>query len=522
MSTSSSEQTRRYGSYFFIAALAVLFALQWGPGSQGCDTRIADAETVATVNGKPIGLKEFARVYSQQADNYRRQGLPAEFLKQFGIHKQVIDQLVNTELLSQEAESRGLSTSNDELVKVLRDIPAFQKDGKFDKDAYRAYVRQVEGTTDVFFEDKLKRQLAAQRLLDLVESSVSVSEEEVRAKYFKEGDTATLTVVRFAPAMFAGKVGAPKAAELDAWTRANDAAILTFYEQNKANYFVPEKVKAKQIVLKIPADADETKKAEVKLRIENVRKEIVDNKRDFSDLAKSVSEDTGTRDRGGDLGEVERLDLPQGFADLLFALQPGEITAPVETPMGWFIGTVTSKKPAEQRPFDTVKKEIATQLFLKDKAKALAKSEVDKAFAQLEKGKTLSELFPAAPSQNAGGNSFAAETKPEAKDVGPVLSSAAEIPQLGNESGIKKRIFDMKAPGLIKPALTVGDTFIIASVNERKIPTDADFETQKTQLSLEAIKAKRFEIREGFLKSLKQLGTVVTNDSAIDKVVSGS
>ena len=133
--SNSSENTRRYGSYFFIAALAILFALQWGPGSQGCDTRIQDAEAAATVNGKPIPMKDFARSYAQQSDNFRRQGVPADMLKQFGIHKQVMDQLVNTELLSQAAEARGLKTSNEDLAKVLKEAPAFQKDGKFNKES---------------------------------------------------------------------------------------------------------------------------------------------------------------------------------------------------------------------------------------------------------------------------------------------------------------------------------------------------------------------------------------------------
>lgn len=517
--SNSSENTRRYGSYFFIAALAILFALQWGPGSQGCDTRIVDAETAATVNGKPIPLKDFARSYSQQSENFRRQGVPADLMKQFGIHKQVIDQLVNTELLSQAAEARGLTTSNEDLAKVLKEAPAFQKDGKFHKESYLEYVRQVEGTTEIFFEDKLRRQLAAQKLLELVESSVAVSDEEVKAKYLKEGDVAKVTFVRFSPTMFSEKVGTPKPAEIDAWAKANEAAIAEHYEHNKFTFFQAEKVKAKQILLKVPADADDAKKAEIKSRIENVRKDIVDNKKDFSELAKAVSEDLETREKGGDLGFVERLQLPGAFADMLFALKPGEVTAPVETPMGWFIGTVIEKKAPEQRPLDSVRKEIAGQLFVKEKAKGLAKAEAEKALADLKAGKKLVELFPPAKSE---GGAFAMETKPEAKDTGSFNSSAEDIPQLGKEPALKKLIFDLKAPGNIEQVLTVGDSLVVAVVDERKLPSDPDFETQKETLKNEAVKGKQFEVREGFLKSLKQVGTVVTNDSAIDKIISDS
>lgn len=515
----STENNRRVTSFIFIAALAVLFALQWGPGSQGCDTRIQDAETAATVNGKPISLKDFARSYAQQSDNFRRQGVPADLMKQFGIHKQVIDQLVNTELLSQAAEARGLTTTDKDLAKVLAEAPAFQKDGRFDKEQYLEYVRQVEGTTEILFEDKLRRQLAAQKLLDLVESAVAVSDEEVKAKYLKEGDTAKLTFVRFNPAMFADKVGTPKPAELEGWLKGNQAAIAAYYEANKFSFFQPEKVAAKQILLKVPPEADAAKKAEVKARIEAVRKDIVENNKPFAELAKAVSEDLETREKGGDLGMVERLALPGAFADVLFALKPGEVSAPVETAMGWFIGTVSEKKAPEQRPLEAVQREIAAQLFVKEKAKAIAKTEAEKALAEVLKGKSPAELFPATKTESANPFAFAPETRPEAKETGSFGATSDEIPQLGREPGLKKEIFARTAPGPFDRVLTVGDASVIAVLDERKQPSDADFEAQRSQLKLEAIKGKQFEVREGFLKSLKQTGTVVTNDSAIDKVI---
>lgn len=521
--SNSSDTTRKYGSLAFIGALAVLFALQWGPGSQGCDARIQDAEAAATVNGKPIPIKDFAKAYSQQADNFRRQGVPADLLKQFGIHKQVVDQLVNTELLAQAAEARGLRTSNEDLKKSLRDVPFFLKDGKWDAEAYKNYVRNFEGTTEVLFEDKLRRQLAAQKLLDLVENSVAVSDEEVKAKYMKEGDVANVTFVRFSPSMYTDKVGVPKPADVDAWAAKNDAAIAAHYEQNKFSYFLPEKVKARQILLRVAPDADAAKKAEVKARAEAVRKQLVDEKKNFAELAKATSEDVATREKGGDLGYVERLALPAAFADLLFALQPGEVTTPVETPAGWFIGTVEEKKAPEQRPLDSVKKEIASQLYVKAKATELAQADAQKALTDAQAGKKLAELFPAEKKED-GSNPFAfgVSTKPEAKQTGEFNSATEAMPQLGNEAAIKKLIFTAKSPGVIPQVLQSSDGLIVAVIDERKEPNDADFETQKTQLRLEAIKGKQFETREAFLKSLKQSGTVVTNDAAIEKVIGDS
>ncbi|GMU63400.1 MAG: hypothetical protein AMXMBFR34_51630 [Myxococcaceae bacterium] len=520
---SNSADTRRIGSLLFIGALALLFALQWGPGSQGCETgKLPEPETAATVNGQPIPLREFAVNYRQQADQFRRQGVPSEMLKQFGIHKQVLDQLVNTELLAQAAEKKGVAADDEDLKRLMREAPAFQKDGKFDLDSYKQFI-EYEKTTTVLFEDKLRRQLSAQRLIELVESSVVVSDDEVKARYLKDGNTAKATFVRFTPTMFVDQVKAPKPPELEAWLKApeDEKAIADHYEANKFTWFIPEKVKARQILLRFPADATAEQKAEIKTRAENVRKQLVDEKKPFAEVAKASSDDTETKEKGGELGFVERLQLPGAFADLLFALQPGEVTAPVETPLGYYVGTVEEKKAPEQRPLDAVRLEIASQLFVKDKAKALAKSAAEKALADAKAGKKLLDLFPAGAKDPS--NPFAAghETKPEAKETGEFNSTSDAIPNLGSAPEAHKAIFDRNDAGLVDSLITVGDAYAVLVVDERKVPSDEDFVAKKDQLKLEAIKGKQFEVREAFMKALKQSGTVVINDKAIDLVIGG-
>ena len=62
MSTPPTFDSKRLIYYVFIAAMAVLFALQWGPGSRGCNKagKAEPQEVAATVNGKDIPLKDYA------------------------------------------------------------------------------------------------------------------------------------------------------------------------------------------------------------------------------------------------------------------------------------------------------------------------------------------------------------------------------------------------------------------------------------------------------------------------------
>lgn len=533
-STSSTPETntndwRRTGYYALIIALAVLFGLQWGPGSSGCDRFGAlqdpKGEAVATVNGQTVPLREFAQAYANQAQNFRQQGIPADLLKQFGIHKQVVDQLVNGELLAQAAEAQGIRASDDEVVALILKDPSFQKDGKFDQLRYEDIINQYEGSTTVQYEEKLRRRLSAQKLLQVVEASVAVSDDEVRARYQKEGNSARATFVRFTPSMYADKVAVPKPADLEKWAAANGDLLTKEYEANKFKFFIDERVKARQILLRVARDAEAPVKDDAKKRLENVRKEIVDNKKSFAEMAKNFSEDTETKEKGGDLGFVERTQLPSDFAAKLFALKPGEVTEVTESPIGFHIGLIEDRKAPETKPLEAVKLELAGQLYTKEKAKELAKVDAEKALAELKKGKTLVELFPADAKEDKNFN-FKAETRPEVKETGEFNASADSVPTLGGGPAVFKLLMDQKATGVIDQVLTIDDGptastsgLAVVTLDERKLPSDEDFTAKKDQLQIEAVKGKQFEVRESFLKALKAKGTITTNDKAIDRVL---
>ena len=518
-----SNESRRFFS-IVIFAMSAVFAISWGPGASGCvKTRdMKPLEHVATVNGAEIPVRDFARAYSQQLGAMRAQGFPAELAKQFGMHKQVVDSLVTAELLSQAAAARGIVASDEEVRQVLFKQTDFQKDGRFDQETYTRVIRDYEGTTEVAFEEKLRKQLAAQHVLQIVESGVVVSDEEVKAKYLKDGDTAKASFVKFVPTMFADKVLPLKGAELTKYIETHGKELQAFYDTNKMTYFVPEKVKARQILIRVARDASAEKKAEAKAKAENLRKDIVENKKPFAEVAKQFSEDVTTKEKGGELGLVDRLELAPGFADAMFALKVGEVTAAVETPVGYLIGTIEEKTTPSQKNFDEVKTDIAQQLNSRGKSKELARAEAEKALAELKKGKSLAELFAADEKKDdkkKDKNAWVPSVKVELKETGEFNSAADAIPQLGTAPAALKAIFARKDAGLIENLVDAGDGVAIVAVTERKLTSDADFEKQKAQLKVEAIKGKQFEVRESFLKSLKASAQVVQDEAVINKVI---
>lgn len=88
----------------------------------------------------------------------------------------------------------------------------------------------------------------------------------------------------------------------------------------------------------------------------------------FEDVAKSVSKDTETAEKGGLLGDVTYVNsgLVQEFVDAAIKLKAGEISEPVKTTYGWHVIKCNSKAEYPQRSFDDVKENIKTNL-LSDK-----------------------------------------------------------------------------------------------------------------------------------------------------------
>jgi peptidyl-prolyl cis-trans isomerase C len=81
---------------------------------------------------------------------------------------------------------------------------------------------------------------------------------------------------------------------------------------------------------------------------------------DFATLAKEKSKDSGAE--GGDLGFFSRGQMLKPFEDAAFALDVGEISAPVQTQFGWHIIKVEEKRDQPLPTFDQVKEAIIAQL----------------------------------------------------------------------------------------------------------------------------------------------------------------
>jgi peptidyl-prolyl cis-trans isomerase C len=141
--------------------------------------------------------------------------------------------------------------------------------------------------------------------------------------------------------------------------KATEADAKKFYDENKAQFNVPEQVKASHILLKTDG-MDDAAKAEAKTKIEGLLKDAKAEGADFAAMAKEHSACPSSAN-GGDLGFFGKGQMVPPFSNAAFAMAVGDISDVVETKFGYHIIKVTGKTPAESKSFEDVKDDLIKQ-----------------------------------------------------------------------------------------------------------------------------------------------------------------
>jgi peptidyl-prolyl cis-trans isomerase D len=461
--------------FWIIIAVFVL----WGVGTfTGSDTLYA-----ASVNGQAIQPKEVRRA-AQQLERFYRQlygeNLTPELAKSLDFKSRALEQMINTTLLKQEARRLGFSVSDEEVRAAIESIQGLNVDGRFQREAYFRYLR-LEGVSPADFESEQRDRLLAQKLQELVVSSIREDEAGARAIYGFENEKVNLAFLRV------------KGVDLGRDINPSDSEIAKYYEEHRedfrepervaieavsyapsdfqqsatvsdveiadeyaaqktSRYTEPEEVHARHILFTIPPNADQKQRDEIRSRAAATLERLKKGE-DFATVAKEVSEDNANKDKGGDLGFIRRGTADEAFENAAFALQPGQLSDVVETSAGLDIIKVDERKAAREKPLAEVRDEIARRLRA-DRAHAAAR---DAAFEDSEKAN--------------GGTSLAEIAKARGLEVASPapFAESEEIPGFSGARDLAKSAF-ATPPGQVGPVVQAGDSLIVFRVRE-KIPT---------------------------------------------------
>ncbi len=137
-------------------------------------------------------------------------------------------------------------------------------------------------------------------------------------------------------------------AYLDAKTKAlmpSREQARAYFDAHPAEFRTGARVRARHILVNSLEEADAA------------RAEILAG-RPFEDVAAQRSVEAGTKHKGGDLGWVRRGVMVKPFEDALFALKPGELSAPVKTSFGYHVIRVDEIDEGTLPEFDAVEADV--------------------------------------------------------------------------------------------------------------------------------------------------------------------
>jgi peptidyl-prolyl cis-trans isomerase D len=317
----------------------------------------------ATVGDQEITEADIVRTVEQQKANLRRQfgeQYDENLFNEKFLRQSALEQLIEQKVALVQADKLGLRAASSAIDETIVTIPAFQQDGRFDKEQFQNVLR-MNGLSPLTFraslaDDIKTNQARAAFVLSSVETpfAVQISEalnNELRTFSFYEVN----------------------AKDLEASIELSDDDIQLAYEANKDRYKTEEQVRIQYVQLKradiaakqdvseeelqaayldyqsrelakeqrssshILIEANDDRNDADALALAQEIKSRLDKGEDFAALAKEYSDDIGTKNAGGNLGLNTKGSFVPEFEDVLYALQPQQISSPVKSEFGYHI-----------------------------------------------------------------------------------------------------------------------------------------------------------------------------------------
>ncbi len=361
---------------------------------------------VGTVGETPIDVNRYARELQQEMNALSAQlgtNVTLAQVQQFGLDRAVLQRMVSTVALENEADALGLSAGDAEVQEQILRIPAFQGlDGSFERENYR-YALENAGLNEAQFEANLRAEIARTLLQGAVSSGVAAPPAYIDqiVNYVAERRDFDWAVLD--EDALAEPVGAPTDEDLRAYYEANpddfmlpeskavtyawltpdmivddmeidEEALRDLYEARAEQYRKPERRLVERLVFRDQSAAEAARAA------------LDAGEKEFDDLV--AERDLTLADV--DLGDVTKAELGAA-GDVVFALEGPGVAGPVETDLGPAIYRMNGILAAQETTFEQARPELLDEYAL-DNARRDVAARIDEIDDLLAGGATLEEI----------------------------------------------------------------------------------------------------------------------------------
>ena len=442
----------KYLSWILWLVVGLFIAFIFTDFGAGLGQRGTTGDNVAAhVGDQQVTIDEFERHYRRLEGLYRQiygEQFTPEAARQMGLPIQALNQAVSQKILLEEARRMGLAATDDEVRdRVLQETIFKDAQGRFvGEERYAEIVRGLRYPSPAAFEAELRDEILVQKLMDIMEANLYVSDQEVEKSYRDQVERARIRYIQVPRARFAQAATAtdvevrdyfekhkteyrlPEQREaayllidqtqLAAKAQIDDKALRDYYQQHQDELTRPEQIHARHILVSTEGKSDADAQAKIA-----AAKARLGKGEEFTAVAREVSDEPAAKTSGGDLGYFGRGQMVKEFEDAAFGAQVGALVGPVKTQFGYHLIEVLDKRAAGAQPFEEVREMIRQRLSTEQtaqaaeaRAKELAKKVADakpksadalKPLANPAEGVTFAETGPFAKQQPINGLGYA-------------------------------------------------------------------------------------------------------------------
>lgn len=532
---------------WIIAVVIIVAFVLWGTPSRFDEKQNNMPSFAGEIFGKKISPDKFVEAY-QISRNQAIMVYGQDFQK-YAQFLNLEDDTWNRLILLEVA--KDIKVSNEEVIEKMRSFAFFQKNGKFDRETYNLLLKYVFRTSARNFEEQIRQSLVIEKLIQEVLNNVTVTDEELESEYAKENETAIASYILVKNEDFKITEEVPEGELKNFYdahqenfkkpTQVNvqyikidfesqkekievvDEEIQAYYEEHKEDFIKPEAdsvdaAQKKEDVTETPAYKP---LEEVKEGIKNIilgektqqkTQEAAYQVSDFiyeghslEDAAQKFALPLGETGLFGASDSIPEIGWSYQFYTAAFELEKDQISDVIQTPKGYYIIKLISKREPHIPILEEIKAEVQNALG-QEKASERARRKAMEIFTIIEKEKGTVG-FDFAKSAEALG--FTIQTTEGFKRDG-------YIPSLGEAMEFGKEAFRLNQ-GDISGVIKVPKGYAILRLDEKKPFDKEKFVQEKMDFKDNLLSNKRQQYYSDWFKKLKEQANLKSNLSVLGK-----
>ncbi|MCM8792872.1 MAG: SurA N-terminal domain-containing protein [Candidatus Omnitrophica bacterium] len=518
---------------WILAIILIPAFVLWGGGAM---LRGGSQGIAGKVFNQKVSLEEYLRNW--EAVRNQALLLYGRFFEQIVQYLDLDNQAWDRIILLKEAKRQKIKIKDEELIERLRNLPLFQKEGKFDPQVYDWVLKYYLRTNPLRFEEEMRDSLRISKLVDKIYNQTELTEKELQEEYVREKELAKFSYFIIETKDFLNEVEIKK-----------DDELLDYYHLHRENLRKPETVKVEYIFIdpkelekeitiseaeietyftahkqeftpspqpsptpgETPLPGSESILTEeikngirnrlinekVNDKVEEIKNELLGeltpqaNLKELAEKYKVLFKETDYFSLDTPLPEIG---FNLKFYNYAFQLKEGEISEPIESQGGYIFLKVKERKSAYIPEFKEVKAKVE-ELLKKEKAEKLAQEKAERILKEVgeKKWEEIGEGFQLQPTTTE------------------LISREGYLPGIGKSEEFMRIGFSLQPQQIAPQPVKTERGFVILRLEEKTSINEEEFEKEKDDFRKKILAKKQQEQFETWFGELKKRAHLVSH-----------